>query len=100
AAAPFIVGLPLRIALALFRGGSAAHAHGWGPAFSVAGFPGLIFAVAAMFIREPERAGGPASEAVAHPYRALLSIPTFWWIIASGALHNFNMYALGSFIAP
>ena len=23
-----------------------------------------------------------------------------WWIIVSGALHNFNMYALGSFIAP
>jgi MFS family permease len=22
-----------------------------------------------------------------------------WWIIASGALHNFNMYALGSFLA-
>jgi MFS family permease len=23
-----------------------------------------------------------------------------WWIIASGALHNFNMYAIGSFLAP
>jgi MFS family permease len=23
-----------------------------------------------------------------------------WWVIASGALHNFNMYALGSFVAP
>jgi hypothetical protein len=21
-----------------------------------------------------------------------------WWIIVSGALHNFNMYALGTFI--
>ena len=32
------------------------------------------------------------------PYKVLLSIPTLWWIIASGALHNFNMYALGSFL--
>ncbi len=23
-----------------------------------------------------------------------------WWLILSGALHNFNMYALGSFLAP
>jgi len=96
----FMMGLPIGIALSFFLGGSIAHAYGWRAAFFVAGFPGLIFAVAAMFMVEPERAGGPASELVAHPYRALLSIPTFWWIIASGALHNFNMYALGSFIAP
>ena len=29
----------------------------------------------------------------------VLSIPTMWWVIASGALHNFNMYALGQFLA-
>jgi MFS family permease len=29
----------------------------------------------------------------------VLSIPTLWWIILSGALHNFNMYALGAFLA-
>ncbi len=32
------------------------------------------------------------------PYRLVLSIPTLWWIIVSGALHNFNMYALGAFL--
>lgn len=31
--------------------------------------------------------------------RRVLSLPTMWWIIASGALHNFNMYALGTFLA-
>jgi predicted MFS family arabinose efflux permease len=30
----------------------------------------------------------------------VLSIPTMWWIIASGALHNFNMYAIGAFLSP
>src|SRR5258708_9469444 len=34
------------------------------------------------------------------PYAVLLSIPTLWWVIASGALHNFNMYALGAFLVP
>ena len=31
--------------------------------------------------------------------RRVLALPTMWWIIASGALHNFNMYALGTFLA-
>ena len=35
-----------------------------------------------------------------NPYRLVLSIPTVWWLIVSGALHNFNMYALGAFVAP
>ena len=32
--------------------------------------------------------------------RLVLSIPRVWWLIVSGALHNFNMYALGAFVAP
>jgi MFS family permease len=31
--------------------------------------------------------------------RRVLGMPTMWWIIISGALHNFNMYALGGFVA-
>lgn len=34
------------------------------------------------------------------PYWLVLSTPTMWWLIASGALHNFNMYAIGSFLSP
>jgi MFS family permease len=29
---------------------------------------------------------------------SVLKIPTLWWIIASGAFFNFNMYALGTFM--
>jgi MFS family permease len=29
---------------------------------------------------------------------SVLRIPTLWWIIASGALINFNMYAIGTFM--
>src|SRR4029077_13743844 len=28
----------------------------------------------------------------------ILRIPTMWWIIASGALLNFNMFAIGTFL--
>jgi len=96
----FMMGLPIGIALSFFLGTAVAHTYGWRAAFFVAGAPGLLCAVAAMFIKEPAREGGRVGESVAHPYRSVLSIPTMWWIIISGALHNFNMYALGSFIAP
>jgi MFS family permease len=32
------------------------------------------------------------------PYRRVLSIPTMWWIILAGALHNFNAYAVNAFM--
>ena len=101
----FMMGLPIGIALSYFVGSYVAASYGWRAAFLVAGIPGVLAAVAALFIHEPERG---TKEAVAigarkregSPYKALLSIPTMWWLIASGALHNFNMYALGSFLAP
>ncbi len=30
----------------------------------------------------------------------ILATPTMRWLIISGALHNFNMYAIGAFITP
>jgi MFS family permease len=81
--------------------GTVAQRAGWQQAFFVAGVPGLLLAVAALFIPEPPRtgthaAGGqPFGEAVGR----ILSLPTMWWIILSGAVHNFNMYALGTFLA-
>lgn len=34
------------------------------------------------------------------PYLLVLGTPTMLWLIISGALHNFNMYALGPFLTP
>ena len=101
----FMLGLPVGIALSYAVSGWVAHSYGWRAAFFVAGVPGLLCTVAVLFMREPARG---ATEAVAvgarkragSPYRLVLSIPTMWWIIASGALQTFNMYAIGSFIAP
>jgi MFS family permease len=99
----FMLGLPIGIALSYLVSSFVAHTWGWRTAFLVAGIPGLICAIAAMFINEPAR-GMTETRTVApragSPWRVLLTIPTMWWLILSGALHNFNMYALGSFLAP
>ncbi|HKG23937.1 MAG TPA: MFS transporter [Blastocatellia bacterium] len=101
----FMLGLPVGIALSYAVSGSVAHAYGWRAAFYVAGVPGLLCAVATLFLREPERGASEAhtigsQKREGSPYRLVMSIPTMWWIIASGALQTFNMYAIGSFIAP
>jgi MFS family permease len=99
----FMMGLPIGIALSYFVGSSIAAAYGWRMAFFVAGIPGMLAAIAALFITEPARGTkevAPAKEVTGSPWKTLLSIPTLWWLILSGALHNFNMYALGSFLAP
>lgn len=101
----FMMGLPIGIALSYLVGSFIAHTWGWRAAFFVAGVPGLLIAIAAFFIAEPPRgmketvAVGARTRA-GSPWRILLSIPTLWWLILSGALHNFNMYALGSFLSP
>ncbi|MCA1556372.1 MAG: MFS transporter [Acidobacteria bacterium] len=101
----FMLGLPVGIALSFAVSGTIARSYGWRPAFYVAGIPGLLCAVAALTLREPKRGatevhniGGRKREG--SPYRLVLSTPTMRWLIISGALHNFNMYAIGSFITP
>jgi MFS family permease len=95
----FMMGLPIGIALSYFVGSYVAHTYGWRAAFFVAGIPGVLCAITALFIPEPVRERLSLREA-AGPWRTLLTIPTLWWLILSGALHNFNMYALGTFLAP
>ena len=99
----FMMGLPIGIALSYFVGSYVAASYGWRAAFFVAGIPGILAAIAALFITEPARGTkevAPVQAVTGSPWRILLSIPTLWWLILSGALHNFNMYALGSFLAP
>ncbi|MBD0369699.1 MAG: MFS transporter [Pyrinomonadaceae bacterium] len=101
----FMLGLPVGVALSFAVSGTIARSYGWRPAFYVAGIPGLLCALAVLLIREPQRGatevhriGGSKREG--SPYRLVLSIPTMRWLIISGALHNFNMYAIGSFLTP
>lgn len=101
----FMLGLPVGIALSYAISGSVAQAYGWRAAFYVAGFPGLACTLAVLFIHEPRRGAAEvhdigARKRAGSPYGLLLSIPTMWWIIASGALQTFNMYAIGQFLTP
>jgi MFS family permease len=104
ATATFMLGLPIGLGLSFLVGGYVGQRWGWRAALFIAALPGVLCAVAALFIREPAR-GMVEEHKVGQrcrpgsPYRLVLSIPTLWWIIASGALHNFNMYALGVFLA-
>ncbi|HKB14066.1 MAG TPA: MFS transporter [Vicinamibacterales bacterium] len=105
AVAIWMLGLPLGLGLANGAGGWILQHWGWRNAFYIAAVPGILCAVAALLMTEPRR-GTKESHAVGercrtgNPYLLVLSIPTMWWVIASGALHNFNMYALGAFVAP
>jgi MFS family permease len=105
AVAIWMLGLPIGLGLANGTGGWMLEHWGWRNAFYVAAVPGLLCAVAALAMREPKRGAAEAQAVGARrrqgsPFMLVLSIPTMWWVIASGALHNFNMYALGAFIAP
>jgi MFS family permease len=98
----FMLGLPIGIALSYLVSSLVAHTYGWRAAFFVAGIPGVICAIAAMFIHEPARGMAetrPVEVREGSSWRVVLTIPTMWWLILSGALHNFNMYALGSFLS-
>jgi predicted MFS family arabinose efflux permease len=101
----FMMGLPVGIALSYAASSLIAHQHGWRAAFLVAGVPGVLGALAMLAVREPSRgaadhAGLGDRHRPGNPYRLVLSVPTVRWLILSGALHNFNMYALASFLSP
>lgn len=103
----FMLGLPAGIFLAYLTAGMIYERWGWRAAFYIACAPGVVFAVAAYLMREPERGAldpGRTSQVVSQggfaPYAKVLSLPTMWWIILSGIFHNFNMYAINSFNSP
>jgi MFS family permease len=101
----FMLGLPLGIALSFAVSGTIARSYGWRAAFYVAAVPGLLCALAVLFVSEPQRGAAETYEIGGRtrggsPYALVLAIPTMRWLIISGALHNFNMYAIGSFITP
>ncbi len=99
----FMLGLPIGIFLSMRLSGMIAHAYGWPKAFFFAAVPGLFLAVLALKIPEPHRGASeehPSAgrQRAGSPYWVVLGIPTIMWIIVSGALHNFNMYAVNSFL--
>ena len=96
----FMLGVPVGGALSFFFSGPIAQAYGWRAAMVTAALPALLLIPALLTLYEPHRG---AAETVLHEpsaasFWSVLRIPTLWWIIASGALFNFNMYAIGTFL--
>jgi MFS family permease len=99
----FMLGLPIGLFFSYWLSGKVAHAYGWRSAFYFACIPGLLLGALTLKIREPQRGAaevGPKAgrRREGSPYWLVLSMPTMLWIIVSGALHNFNMYAVNSFL--
>lgn len=96
----FMLAVPLGTGLSYMVSGPVAQAFGWRAALWLAAAPVILLAPALFALREP-RCGASESHLSAGRHIAAWSvvrIPTLWWIIASGALINFNLYALGIFL--
>jgi MFS family permease len=95
-----MLGVPIGGALSYFLSGPVAQAFGWRTAMILAAVPAVALIPVLLRLTEPVR-GAAESHREAMPKSAWLTIvkiPTMWWIIASGALLNFNMYAIGTFL--
>jgi MFS family permease len=102
----FMLGVPIGGALSFLLCGPIAQAWGWRTALVSAAAPAIILVPLLLLVQEPargasEEAPAPAIEVegeVKGSIYDLLRIRTLWWIILSGALLNFNMYALATFL--
>jgi MFS family permease len=96
----FMLGVPVGGALGYFFSGPLAEAYGWRSAMVFAAVPALLLVPALLMLHEPQRGASELQHAPLLPASmwSVLRIPTFWWIIASGALLNFNAYAFATFL--
>jgi MFS family permease len=96
----FMLGVPVGGALAYFFSGPIAQAYGWRKAMVLAAAPAVVLIPILLRLTEPARGAAEFHREILPKASmlAILKIPTMWWIIASGALLNFNMYAIGTFL--
>jgi predicted MFS family arabinose efflux permease len=110
ALAIYSMGISIGTLLGMAIGGIVAEHYGWRTAFLVAGAPGLVFAVLAIFtLREPRdqlsRDAQASANAASHisllmVFSTLEKRPTFWLFALGGALTSFVSYAHGQFLTP
>jgi predicted MFS family arabinose efflux permease len=96
----FMLGVPVGGALSFFLSGPLAQAYGWRASMILAAAPALLLIPALLLLPEPNRGASEIRPVPLAPGSmwSILRIPTLWWIIASGALVNFNMYAIATFL--
>jgi MFS family permease len=96
----FMLGVPVGGALSLFFSGPIAQRFGWRAAMVLAAAPALLLVPLLLMLDEPARGASErhGTAAVAGSIWQVLRIPAFWWIAISGALVNFNLYAIATFL--
>ena len=96
----FMLGVPVGGALSFLLCGPIAQVWGWRTAMVSAAAPAILLVPLLLLVQEPARGASEEGFAVESKgsLSALLRVPTLWWIILSGALLNFNLYALGTFL--
>jgi predicted MFS family arabinose efflux permease len=101
----FYVAIPVGAAAGYAVGGAVGEAWGWRAAFFAGGLPGVLLAVAALFIREPPRGAMDGKAAQPDPVsfrdglRQLSRNATFWTTTAGYTLMTFSIGGL-SFWMP
>jgi MFS family permease len=104
----FMLGLPFGLFLSYVTAAWLGPEYGWRTCFVIAAVPGIVIALLVLKLPEPRRGGAdtqvrvqPASHLTGwQSYLRVMRIRTLWWIVISGALHNFNVYAIGAFQTP
>jgi len=101
ALAAFMAAVPIGAALSYLISGPVAQAFGWRASMVVAVLPAMVIVPLLLMLKEPLRGACDIRQHTSerNPIGSVLRIPTFWWIVASGALLNFNAYALAQFLS-
>jgi len=99
----FMLGVPCGGFLGFIVSGQVAASYGWRTAFYLACIPGLVLAVLALRMLDAPRGAAESAPLagrshVGSPYWSVIKIPTIRWIIITGALFNFMMYAISVFL--
>ena len=102
----FYVAIPIGSALGYLLGGEVGHSHGWRSVFYVAGVLGLVFGLALLGLKEPQRgasdAGASDAAGAAHPaggwraYKQLLKNRPYLLVVFGYVAQTF---AVGGFAA-
>jgi predicted MFS family arabinose efflux permease len=100
----YSMGIYIGVLFGFAAGGWIAENFGWRNAFFAIGIPGILYALAVIWIiKEPPRGqydlgGTPPKASMTETIRCLRSRPTFWWISVGCAFTAFVSYGNGNFM--
>jgi len=100
----YSMGIYIGVLFGFAAGGWIAENFGWRNAFFVIGIPGILYALAVLWIvKEPQRgrfdpAGAPPQSSLSETLAGLRRRPTFWYLSVGCAFTAFISYGNGNFM--